>query len=542
MEEHIFGTYATDDLKLVHHRAVRRGLQHRHDLDPRDPLPGQPVTITVHTGPDLSADHVACYYTLDGSQPDGARGVARNGRVLSFERVGVVWDSLLWGYVAVWQAALPPQPEGTIVRYCIGAWADGEPEVFADWPDAQITAEKAAEAFFHNRPQPDAPPGDPAHGRVFTFHVDRLRPPDWAREAIIYEIFVDRFHPGEGRGWLQTEDVQGLCGGTLWGVVDKLDYLADLGVNCLWLTPIFPSPTHHGYDATDYFHVEPRVGGDDALRALVAAAHAHGIRLVLDLVCNHMSHRHPIFQEALHDPSSPYREWFTFDDSPVGYRSFFGVPQMPQINLAHPEARQWMIDVGRYWLREFDVDGYRLDYGNGPGPDFWADFWAACKAEKPDCFCFGEIVEAPDVIRTYVGRLDGNLDFHVESALRKTYALKEWTEADFERFVARHLAYFSDDFVMPTFLDNHDTSRFLYAAGGDKDALRQAAAAQFRLPGPPVIYYGTEIGLSQRQGKGGGIGLDASRTVMLWGDEQDRDLLAYYKQLIAARKSRLARP
>jgi cyclomaltodextrinase len=141
-------------------------------------------------------------------------------------------------------------------------------------------------------------------------------------------------------------------------------------------------------------------------------------------------------------------------------------------------------------------------------------------------------------ILPYIGRLDGCLDFHVGEAIRKTFAYRTWTEADFERFLQRHEEYFGreGDFIQPTFIDNHDMDRFLYAAGGDKDALRRAAAAQMRLPGPPIIYYGTEVGLSQRKSKGGGLGLEASREPMAWGGAQDRDLLAYYQSLIRQRR------
>jgi cyclomaltodextrinase len=536
MEEFIFGTYATDELKLVHHRILRRGLHHRHALAPQDPVPGQPITLTVHVGPGLEAGHVACYYTLDGSEPAGTRGVAGDGQVLRLERAEVVWDTLIWGYVELWQGTLPPQPEGTLVRYRIGAWSGDCPEVFADWPEVQATVELAADAFFRGKPLPDVPAGDPAAGHTFALSVDRLGPPAWAREAVIYQIFPDRFSPGQGRDWLQTGDLLGFCGGTLWGVAEKMDYVADLGATCLWLTPIFPSPSHHGYDATDLRHVEPRLGGDDALRAVVHEAHSRGIRVLLDYACNHVSQYHPLFVEARANPNSPYRQWFTFDDSEVGYRAFFGVANMPQVNVANPDARQWLIDVARYWLREFDVDGYRLDYANGPGPDFWTGFWTACKAEKPDCFCFGEIVDVPDEQRTYIGRLDGCLDFHLGEALRRTFAQGRRTEADLAQFLARHRAFFSDDFVMPTFLDNHDIDRFLFLAAGDKEALRRAAAAQMRLPGPPIIYYGTEVGLSQAVSIQAGQGMHVNRLPMLWGEEQDRDLLAYYKALIRERR------
>jgi len=547
MEEFTFGTLATDELKLVHHRVASSGLQHGHDLEPADPRPGQPVTVTVRLGPDLSADHVTCYYTLDGTEPAGSRGVAGNGSVLNLEKSGVAWDTLVWGYVETWRGMLPAQPGGATVRYRIGAWSsapasqDGAAvaaEVFADFPEVQLAAEHAAAAFFAGKPPAGVPAGGPARGHTFAYHVDNFTPPQWAREAVIYQVFVDRFHPGDGRDWLQTEDLGGICGGTLWGVRDKLDYITNLGATCIWLSPIFVSPSHHGYDATDLLHVEPRLGGDAALRGLVEAAHQRDIRILLDYACNHISDRHPIFRAALEDPASPYRDWFTFDDSEVGYRTFFGVPSMPQINHAHPPARDWLIDVARYWLREFDVDGYRLDYANGPGPDFWTSFWTACKETRPDSFCFGEVIDAPDVQRRYAGRLDGCLDFHLGDMLRRTFALGVRTEADLECFLARHAAFFPPDFLMPTFLDNHDMDRFLFLAKGNKEALRQAAAVQMRLPGPPIIYQGTEAGLQQRVGKDEGLGLEVNRVPMAWGDEQDHDLLAFYRDLIRRRRVR----
>ena len=547
MEEHIFGTYATDDLKLVHHRAMRRGIQHWNQLTPRDPEPGEPVTLTVRVGPELTVTDLAVYYTTDGSLPTGSRGASESAQVVRGTLSEVMWDTLVFDYLNIWKATLPAQPEGTTVRYRISAWnaegaVDGEggtPEVFADWPDAQILIEKAAEAFFHEKPMPHVPSGDPAQGVDFLYTVDRYRPPQWAYDAVIYEVFPDRFYPGDGQDWIQTEDVSGFCGGTLQGVAQKMDYIEALGATAIWLTPIFPSPTHHGYDATDYRRVEPRLGGDEGLRLLVQEAHARGIRIILDLVCNHISNEHPIFVEALNNPASPYRDWFTFNGSEVGYRSFFGVKQMPQLNMQNEAAADWMIGHARYWLEEFDVDGYRLDYALGPGPDFWSKFTHACKQVKPDCFVFGEIVDSPKAIQAYVGRLDGNLDFHIETALRRTYAYGSWDEAQFERFVERHLAYFPESFVMPTFLDNHDTDRFLYVAGEDKEALKRAAAAQMRLPMPPVIYYGTEVGLSQSQSKHG-LGLEVSRAVMPWGAEQDADLLAFYQELIAVRKTEVA--
>ncbi len=163
---------------------------------------------------------------------------------------------------------------------------------------------------------------------------------------MIYQVFVDRFYPGDGREWLNPSSLRGFFGGTLWGVRDKLDYITALGADCIWLSPTWSSPTHHGYDVTDYSRTEPRLGGDEALAALVEAAHARGMRVLLDMVCNHISNKHPIFQEALHDPASPCRAWFNFDDSANGYRSFFGTPSMPQVNVNNAGARAWLLDIG----------------------------------------------------------------------------------------------------------------------------------------------------------------------------------------------------
>jgi glycosidase len=484
---------------------------------------------------DFPVDQVTCYYTLDGSEPAGSRGMVQNGLVVPLHMAACEWDNLLWGYVTSWEISLPPQDEGTVLRYRISAWNRNGDEIFCDFPDVKSTVEQATRAYFKKEPLPHQLIGDPARGMIFNISIDRLGPPQWARQAIVYHIFVDRFYPGKGKAWRQTSDLRDFFGGTLWGVAEKLDYLVDLGANCLWLSPIFPSPTHHGYDATDYERVEDRLGGDDALRDLVGAAHSLGLRIILDLVCNHLSNQHPIFIDALANPQSPYREWFEFNDSSIGYRTYFGVRSMPRINLTNPGARGWMLDIARYWLSEFDVDGFRLDHAVGPELDFWSDFWAACKREKSDVLCFGEMVEPPSKLRRFIGRMDGALDFTLADAFRRAFARKSIQEEPFYTFLNQHLAYFPEDFLMFNFLDNHDMDRFLFIAEGDKSALSRAASIQMRLPGPPIIYYGTEVGLSQPRGKVLEIGLESSRMPMLWREDQDEELLNFYKEIIHQR-------
>ncbi|MFN2148041.1 MAG: alpha-amylase family glycosyl hydrolase [Anaerolineales bacterium] len=536
MDDFIFGTAAVDELKLAYHRLAHSGLQHGHERSPRDPGAGDSVRLSVITTPATPVDQIVVYYTLDGSIPRGEQGRASSGHALPFARLQTQWDNLLWGYFTRWEAVIPGQPVGTVVRYRIGGWGEDGTEIFADWPDVKTSMDRMAEAHFKGQPFEFEVRGDASAGDTFTYHVDGIKPPHWARASVIYHIFVDRFYPGNGREWIQTTDLRAPFGGTLAGITEKLDYLQQLGADCLWLSPIFPSPTVHGYDAVDTERVEPRLGGDAALHDLVAEAHQRGIRIVLDLVCNHISSQHPIFVEALRDRSSPYRRWFQFDDSEIGYRTFFGVRTMPQLNLADEGARRWMIETGRRWLREFDVDGFRLDHANGPGPSFWADFWGACKEEKPECLCFGEMVEPADVIRRYTGCMDGALDFHFADAIRRTFARRTWSESELGHFLRDHVTYFDSDFLLLSFLDNHDMDRFLYLAQGDRTRLKQALRVQMRMPGPPVIYYGTEVGLSQQAGKSSAIGLEASRTEMIWGQAQDRELLATYQHLIEERK------
>ncbi|MBK8024446.1 MAG: alpha-amylase [Chloroflexi bacterium] len=456
------------------------------------------------------------------------------------QAVETVWDLLTWSYLTRWQATLPPQVDGTTVRYRISAW-NAEHELFADYPDARRTVERAASAYFSKKTEPTLaatePAGDP-HGMTFAYRVDTYRAPEWAKQMVMYHLLIDRFYPGGGRGWTQTSNLRAFCGGTLWGAAEKLDHIARLGCDAIWLSPPWESPTHHGYDVADYAQIMARYGGNEALRHFIRQAHDRGIRVVLDLVCNHISNQSPIFQEALHNPSSPYRSWFSFDDSPVGYRTFFGVATMPQVNLADEGAKQWMLDTARRWIHEFGADGYRLDYAMGVAPSFWWEFRAACREANPESFIFGEIIEAPNVMRSYEGKLDGTLDFLAAQALRQVYGWKTLEPAHLAQRFASHRDYFHADFVLPTFLDNHDMDRFLYIAGGDVEALKAAAQAQFALPGPPILYYGTEVGLSQAEGVSSAIGLDASRMPMIWDDDQNRDVLDFYRALIQERRSR----
>jgi cyclomaltodextrinase / maltogenic alpha-amylase / neopullulanase len=510
MEDFIFGTLATDESRLAHLRTTRGGITHAHKRFPRDPQPGQPIQIDLTIGPAFSQNQAWIYWTNDGSDPEGQNGTASNGYAIPLEPVSSEWDTFLWGYIRKFRGEIPAQEAGTVVRYRIAAGGDGE-EVFAD------------------------------NGAYYAFYVDDDPPPAWTKEAIIYQIFADRFFNTTG-DFPTVEPKPSLkCNGSLRGVIEKLDYLTELGINTIWFTPVFPSPSYHGYDSTDFFEINPRLGTKEDFKELVESAHERGIRILMDFVPNHWSNQHPNFLEAQRDPNSPFARWYTFEHWPEKYKTFFGVKTLPQINLRYAPARQYVLDAAKYWL-DFGVDGFRVDYCIGPSPDFYADFRRVTRTTKPDSWTFGEAVDPPDSQLAFEGGMDGTLDFMLLEGLRATFAFGKWSARRFAEFLDRHEAYFPESFSRPSFLDNHDMNRFLWVAHNDVHKLKLAAMCQFTLAGAPVIYYGTEVGLSQPADvmQHGRAIHEEARMPMLWGDDQNRDLFEFYRKLIQVRKSESA--
>ena len=525
MQDFIFGGIESDEQHLLATQRQRRtGLRHIYDLSPRDPVPSQPVMLTVYAGPDVQVDHVAAYVTTDGGHPAGQRGVAVGGFTVNLLPVTLQWEPLLWDYVQVWQGQVPAQPADTFVQYVIEGWRSYD-TTYTCWSNElhlDGTVERATR---------------------YGYTVDHFTTPQWAREAVIYQIFIDRFS-GVTNRWLDPAEMNEFVGGTLQGVIDQLDYIADLGVTAIWLSPIFVTPTYHGYDTTDYYAIDPRFGTKDDLRRLVAGAHARSLRVILDFVANHTSVDFVPFVQALADTANPQRQWFDFAEShPHGYRTFFNVASMPQLDTDQPDVRAYLIDAARYWLTEFGVDGYRLDYAAGPSHAFWSEFRAACKTTNPDCWLFGEVTLAGDDLRSYQGRLDGCLDFAFCRLLRQLCARPQpsLALAHVVNAIQRSRTFFNEDgvgqsdFLLPSFLDNHDMNRFLWTAGNDKARLLLAAGLLFAFGDAPIIYYGTEIGLSQPRSKG--PWREEARHPMLWGESQDQALLAAFKALIGLRRA-----
>lgn len=511
-EEFLFGPLSRPEGRIAEARRERSGFFDLALLEPLDPRPGEDVRLRFRCGVDAGLQRVLVFWTGDGTTPawDGALQAEGTSRMAEATPLEPAWDTLCWGYSQDWEARLPAQAEGTLLRYAAVGVDASDAILPCPWPDRDR----------HGTPH------------LAAVAVDRLEPPPWLRQAVIYQVFVDRFAPTPETSFRATDDLNTRLGGTLWGLITQLDDLVELGVDTLWLTPIFASPTYHGYAVCDFLRIEPALGGEAAWEQLVAGCRARGLRLLLDFVANHVSDHHAAFQQAIASAESPTRRWLRFRRWPHDYACFFDQPHQPELDAEQPEVREHLIGAAVHWLGQ-GCDGFRLDYAHGLSHGFWSQFRSATRAAAPQSVCFGEVTHTPQVVRSYAGRLDGCLDFMLCELLRATFARGELSLAAFARSLERHLAYGGDRLVQPSFLDNHDMNRFLIAAEGDRRRLQVAAMVQFLLPGPPIVYYGTEVGLSQERPLGR---LEESRLPMPPRERWDHDLRRYYRDLITLRR------
>jgi glycosidase len=393
-----------------------------------------------------------------------------------------------------------------------------------------------------------------------------MKNPGWLQRAVIYQVFIDRFLQGGSHRLRKGSPPEGkpvFCGGNLQGVAEKLDYLSDLGINTIWLSPFTQTVAYHGYHVTDFFRVEKRFGGQNGLQTLVKTARAHGIRLIMDFVPNHVHVTHPWFQEAKRNKRSPYRHWFYWQRN-GDYLKFFGVDEMPKLNLDHPEARKEIIRAAKHWMDQ-GIDGFRLDFALGPSLDFWREFRDQLKRHDKEVALIAEVyfwriqrqflptINLPDksfyflaqqlgldamsaAMKEYAEVFDGLLDFTFQKLLRVFVAnnKRKMSSAQIQEMLDQHYAGFPDDCSLVSFLDNHDMNRFLFEARGDKARLKRAMEIQFAQRCPPVIYYGTELGMSQTAPVRGNYGDLQARRMMTW-QSRDRSIFNLYKRLIQKR-------
>jgi glycosidase len=370
--------------------------------------------------------------------------------------------------------------------------------------------------------------------------------PEWAKDKIVYQVFPARFattHEVEDAVWYKTPmDAFTDLKGNLKGITQRLDHICDLGVDVLYLTPIFRSKSTHKYDTIDYYAIDPSFGTTEDLIELVDAAHGKGLRVMLDGVFNHSAPEFFAFRDLEENwEQTPYRDWYYTKGKPQrpesrlvkpNYKCFSYFGGMPKLNLENEETANYFIDVALYWLRTAKIDGWRLDVADEISHYFWRKFRHAVKAEFPDALIVGEVWHyAADFLQG--DNWDSVMNYPFLNAVMDMVAKEELSPSEFlnELGFLRGNLNNSCQSVLWNLLDSHDTPRALHRCGEDKGKMKLMAAIQLLLPGMPFLYYGDEVGMT------GGRDPDCRRG-MLWDeDKQDKDMLAYYQRLIRIRKA-----
>lgn len=368
--------------------------------------------------------------------------------------------------------------------------------------------------------------------------------PAWAAGAVLYQIFPDRFDNGDPandppdvRPWGAPPTLQGFFGGDLAGVRRRLPYLADLGVQGIYLNPVFASPSTHRYDTTDYFAVDAALGTEADLRALVEEAHRLGLKVILDGVFHHSGAGFaPFLNAQRYGPQSPHWDWFRVAGSeiaadPPNYETFAnGIASMPKLMTHRPAVRDYLLRVAEYWTEGVGIDGWRLDVANEVDHAFWRAFRAAVHAVRPDALLIGEIWHDP-VEFLDGSQFDGATDYRWRGAVLDLSAGRIGVAA-FAAAMARLHAEtppLAEPWMM-RLIGSHDVDRVRSVVGGDRRRALLAAGLQLTWPGMPSIYYGDEVGME-------GVGdIDARRCMEWEPDACGWAMHARYRQLCRLRR------
>lgn len=363
---------------------------------------------------------------------------------------------------------------------------------------------------------------------------DVFNPPSWVKDTVWYQIFPDRFNNGDlsndvlgTNSWENTTapavGEYEFYGGDLEGIIEKIPYLEELGITGIYLTPIFKAPSSHKYDTEDYYEIDSSFGDKETLRRLVDLAHEKGIRIMLDAVFNHIGKNSYQFQDAWQKrEKSIYYDWFFFDGD--HYLNFS--PNMPKLNTNNPEVIAYLIDIATYWIKETNIDGWRLDVANEVDHEFWRQFRRATKAIKPDTYICGEIWHDSQAWLNG-DQFDGVMNYPLAKPIQEWIAAGRIDGIDFvEQFVHAYTRYSKNvNDGMMTLLDSHDTQRIINCADYDQQKVDMCFALLSTVPGSICFYYGSEIYLQGEEDPD-------NRRPMIWGEVASESNL---KQLISLR-------
>lgn len=366
---------------------------------------------------------------------------------------------------------------------------------------------------------------------------------EWANGAVGYQIFFKSFYDSDGDGI-----------GDFNGITAKLDYLNDgkpggddLGVDFIWLTPIFKSGSFHGYDVKDYYTLEPKLGTMEDFQRLLDEAHKRGIKIIMDFVINHCSEKHPFFQDALNNKNSDKRDWFIFSDQPKTWPIWDNIPhdftrgknndyywgtfgRNPDWNLKNSEVTAYFYDVAQFWMKK-GVGGFRIDAArhliedeidgkivtmHTPATLKWLkDFTHFIQSSSPEALIIGEVWDEADKIGVYTDPatcgISATFNFPVRTALEE---LSKNGADTLGAVVADSKSYLHKNAIDIIFTGNHDIPR-LATLIPDQEMLKMAAKIILLTPGTPMIYYGDELGM---QGAANSSGDITYRPVFPWNN------------------------
>lgn len=370
--------------------------------------------------------------------------------------------------------------------------------------------------------------------------------PDWVPDAVFYQIFPERFSNGDPDNdppgvepWGGTPTRENYFGGDLEGVIQKLDYVVDLGIDAIYLNPIFEAGTNHKYDTHDYFRIDPAFGDDATFDRLIREAHHRGIRIVLDGVFNHCGDGFGPFRDVMEKRErSRYRDWFTIYGFPIttsphpSYATCGGAHYLPRLNMHNPEVEEFIHSVALHWLGR-GIDGWRLDVPYEIHTDFWRRFRAAIKPRYPDAYLVAEEWRDPSAYLRG-DTFDGATHYLLRNLAFDFFVSDALTGDAFARALDVMWRQMPEDFEygMLTLLGSHDTPRLMTVCGGDGRLAGLLCTFLLTMPGAPMIYYGDEIGME------GGNDPDCRRCMEWDAAGWEVGLRRHVQRLIEIRKER----
>jgi alpha-amylase len=324
------------------------------------------------------------------------------------------------------------------------------------------------------------------------------------QDEMVYFIMVDRFNNGDKKNDYNVDptDLKAYNGGDLQGIIKRLDYIQKMGFTAIWLTPVVDNEDggYHGYWPKDYFKVEEHFGSMKDLQLLVKEAHKRDMKVILDFVANHTGYQHP----WLNDPAK--KDWYheqqpILDGNDQAAVENGWLAGLPDLNQENPEVKKFLIDNAKWWIRQTDVDGFRLDAVEHVPKSFWNDFTKEIKSIKPNFFLIGEVFNNdPTYIAGYQETgMDALLNFPYQKEITDAFSKPNVSAERLYNEWKRDERFYKNPYMLGTFIDNHDLKRFTRVAKENKyyppTRLKLALAYLYTSPGIPIVYYGTEIAL-----------------------------------------------